>query len=432
MNVLIFTPAVKSSAIGRMARLVTSVLTDQGHDVTIVRSEGDGYLKREPHDFGVELISWRDDQEVWAAVSRADLVVYQIGDNFDFHEGCLHWLPLAPGVVCLHDFFVGHLFHTWKQQPGNEPRADSILRRWYGETVAKKYLDYPDNAAFILGTKDTAPLTEWIVSQALGVVTHSEWGAPRVRRSCPGPVRVIPLAYDAPGVSSASSSHAASLFGQFNLLTIGYINENKRVAKVIEAIAASPLLRQNVVYRLVGHIEPHEALRLSALANGLRVRLVISGEVSDAGLAQAVNEADAISCLRWPSLEAASASAIEAMLYGKAVMVTDTGFYSEIPDDCVEKISIENEVDNIGQALQRFYDAPEPRQRMGARARRFALQTYSADRYAHELLAMSATAQKVRPLARAKAHFVDVLTQWGASSDLLRDESVQSALLISK
>jgi glycosyltransferase involved in cell wall biosynthesis len=432
MNILIFTPAIKSSAIGRMARLVTSVLTDQGHDVTIVRSEDEGHLKREPHDFGVELISWTDDEDVLAAVSRSDLVVYQIGDNFDFHKGCLHWLPRAPGIVCMHDFFVGHLFHTWRHQPGNEARADAIMKRWYGESIAKSYLNYPDNAAFITGTKDTAPLTEWIASQALGVITHSEWGAPRVRRSCPGPVRVIPLAYDAPGASMASSSHAAPLFGQFNLLTIGYINQNKRVAKVIEAIAASPVLRRNVVYRLVGHVAPHEVLRLSALANGLRVRLVISGELSDDGLAQAVNEADAISCLRWPSLEAASASAIEAMLYGKAVIVTDTGFYGEIPDDCVEKIAIEDEVANIGRALQRFYDAPDLRERMGERARRYALQTYSAERYARELVAISAMAQKIRPLTKAKAHFVDVLMRWGASADLMRDESIQSALLIAK
>jgi len=432
MNILIFTPAIKASAIGRMARLVTSALLDQGHEVSIVRGEGEAFLLRDTHEFGVDVISWKDDEEVWVALSRADLVVYQIGDNFDFHEGCVHWLPRAPGVVCLHDFFVGHLFYAWSQQPVHKHRAEVILERWYGKSTAEKFFKYPDNAAFILGTKDTAPLTEWIVSQALGVVTHSEWGAPRVRRSCPGPVRVVPLAYDAPGVSSVSSPHAAPLFGQFNLLTIGYINQNKRVAKVIEAIAASQLLRQNVVYRLVGHVEPHEALRLSALANGLRVRLVISGEVSDAGLAQAVNEADAISCLRWPSLEAASASAIEAMLFAKATMVTDTGFYREISDDCVEKISMENEVDNIGHALQRFYDAPDLRQRMGERARRFALETYSADRYARELVAMSDTAQKVRPLAKAKAHFVDVLTRWGASGDLLRDESVQSAFLISK
>jgi hypothetical protein len=72
------------------------------------------------------------------------------------------------------------------------------------------------------------------------------------------------------------------------------------------------------------------------------------------------------------------------------------------------------------------------RQRMGERARGFALQTYSAERYAHELVALGTAAQKVRPLAKAKAHFVDVLMRWGATADLMRDESIQSALLISK
>lgn len=136
--------------------------------------------------------------------------------------------------------------------------------------------------------KDKAPLIEWIASQALGVITHSHWGTPRLKRSCAGPVRVVPLAYDAPGESLVSTDYQPNKFGRMKLLTIGHINRNKRVDNVIRAIAASPLLKQNVVYRLVGFIDPKTTLELTALANGLRVNLVISGPVNDTELASAV------------------------------------------------------------------------------------------------------------------------------------------------
>jgi glycosyltransferase involved in cell wall biosynthesis len=426
MKLLIFTPAIKTSAIGRMTCLVSHALISQGHEVVIVRAESDAFLSRPSHDFGTRVIPWKDEKQVLDAASQCDIAVYQVGDNYQYHEGCVAWLARLPGVVCLHDFFVGHMFYAWAQK--NMDAANSILKHWYGDDVVKRFFKYPDNRAFIEGTKDKAPLTEWIASQALGVITHSRWGTPRLTRSCAGPVSVVPLAYDAPGETLATSDYEPNKFGRMKLLTIGHINRNKRVANVIRAIAASPLLKQNVVYRLVGSIDPETTLELSTLANGLRVNLVISGAVDDTELALAVGEADVMSCLRWPSLEAASASAIEAMLYGKATVVTDTGFYSEIPDDCVEKISHEDEIREIRATLERLYLSPGARAAMGERARQWASSTYSADNYARKLVDVSITSQKSRPRVNSRAYFVRVMKQWGASDELLNAEEIVASL----
>lgn len=428
MKLLIFTPTVKTSAIGRMTCLVSHALVAQGHEVVIVRTESDALLSRPSHDFGTRMIPWNDEQQVLHAAGQCDIAVYQVGDNYLYHEGCVAWLARLPGVVCLHDFFVGHMFYAWAQK--NMDAANSILKHWYGDDVVKRFFKYPDNPAFIEGTKDKAPLSEWIASQALGVITHSRWGTPRLARSCAGPVSVVPLAYDAPGESLATSGYEPNKFGRMKLLTIGHINGNKRVANVIRAIAASPLLKQNVVYRLVGSIDPETVLELSALANGSRVNLVISGAVDDAELAHAVGEADVMSCLRWPSLEAASASAIEAMLYGKATVVTDTGFYSEIPDDCVEKISHEDEINEIRATLERLYSSPGARAALGERARQWASSTYSADNYARQLVEVSVASQKSRPRVNAKAYFVRVMKQWGASDELLNAEETLASLAV--
>jgi len=428
MKLLIFTPGLKASAIGRMTCLVSNALIAQGHEVVIVRTEVNALLDRPSHDFNTRMISWSDEKQVLEATAECDVLVYQVGDNYDYHEGCVTWLARLPGVVCLHDFFVGHMFYAWAQK--NMEKADSILKHWYGDEVAKRFFKFANNKAFIEGTKDQAPLTEWIASQALGVITHSRWGTPRVVRSCLGSVRVVPLAYDAPGESEVAQGYEPNKFGRMKLLTVGHINRNKRVADVIHAIAGSPLLRQNVVYRLVGAADPEMVIELSTLANSLRVNLVISGAVDDTELALAVGEADVMSCLRWPSLEAASASAIEAMLYGKAAVVTDTGFYSEIPDDCVEKISHEDEVADLRAVLERLYSKPSERVALGERARRWASSTYLAENYARQLVEESIACQKLRPIVTAKAYFVEVMKRWGATDDLLRADDTMSALAV--
>ncbi|CAN7746961.1 glycosyltransferase [Caballeronia sp. LjRoot29] len=428
MKLLIFTPTVRASAIGRMAALVSHALIAQQHEVVIVRTERELELHSLSHDFGAKIIAWNDERRVLEAAAACDVAVYQIGDNYHYHEGGVAWLARLPGVVCLHDFFVGHLFYEWAKK--NMENADAILKRWYGDEVAQRFFKFSSSETFIEYAKDNAPLTEWIGSLALSVITHSHWGTRRIAESCAGSVRVVPLAYDAPGALGVASSYEPNKYGRVKLLTIGHINRNKRVANVIQAIASSPRLRQNVVYRLVGHISPDMAFELTALANCLNVNLVISGEADAFVLAHAIGQADIVSCLRWPSLEAASASAIEAMLYGKATIVTDTGFYTEIPEDCVARIANDDEITNVRTALEALYSAPEARIAMGERAQRWASLTYSAENYAKQLVEESVASQRARPIVTAKAYFVGLMKRWGASEQLLSAKETVSSLRV--
>ena len=101
MKILLFTPALKVSAIGRMMSCVAGELVQLGHNISVVRSEDIHLLREAVHDFGTTPIPWNDDETVNQFIRDADFVVYQIGDNFSFHRGCLEWLARMPGVICL-------------------------------------------------------------------------------------------------------------------------------------------------------------------------------------------------------------------------------------------------------------------------------------------------------------------------------------------
>jgi glycosyltransferase involved in cell wall biosynthesis len=413
MKLIIFTPAVKISAIGRMTSLVTRALVAAGHDVTVVRAEGARLLSRETHDFHTTAIPWNETKVVVDLASQADSVIYQIGNSFEMHQGCLEWLCRLPGVVCLHDFYLGHLFYEWAQTH-REPASETV-RAWYGEEVQTRFFSHTNGEDFLEHTRDTAPMTEWICSSARGVITHSSWAINRVLRSCPGPVHVVPLAYDAPQhlARSGNMDHE-----DFRILTIGHVNPNKRINSVVQAIGKSALLRERAVYNVVGKIQPETEAELTALAVRCGVRLVISGEVDDSALAQAVTQSDVISCLRWPSLEAASASAIEAMLYGKPIIVTDTGFYSEIPDSCAIKIDPNSEITNLQTALEALCTDRGLRSKLGAEAYKWANNTFRPERYAQRMVEVAISARQIGPVVSTVNYISDQMSRWGASNSL--------------
>jgi glycosyltransferase involved in cell wall biosynthesis len=413
MKIVMFTPVLKASAIGRMARLVTRELVRLGHGVVVVRSEDESLLEQETHDFGLVPMAWNEQAAVNAATARADLILYQIGDNASFHRGCLEWLPVRPGIVCLHDFYVGHLFNGWARK--HQSKAEQILQHWYGNSVAENFFELAAHPTFMEQTWQSAPMTEWIASMATGVITHSGgWGVDRIQKACAGPVRVVPLAYDSGPVDARPEATCDDDGqGMLNILTVGHVNANKRAASVIRAIGSSGLLREWAVYRLVGPIHSGMVHQLSALARSCSVRLRLVGEVDEIGLSKAFQEADIVCCLRWPSLEAASASAIEAMLHGKAIVVTDTGFYRELPSELVTKIVPEDEVATLRMALERLGSDRGLRNALGERSRDWAAATFTAQSYVEQIVSMVDTSARIMPVLEATSYFTRVMASWG-------------------
>ncbi|MEW6479080.1 MAG: glycosyltransferase [Pseudomonadota bacterium] len=415
-RLVMFTPANTKSAIGRMAALVTRSLTAMGCCVTVVRTESAHLLDSRAHDFGAPVVRWDDHAKVRKHIDESDACVYQIGNNYEFHQGGVHWLVTHPGLVCLHDFFLGHLFHGWAQERLHQ--ANAVLNAWYGEEAPGRFFGHPTGESFIEDTANNMPMTEWICSQAYAVITHSQFGADRVLISCPGPVRVVPLAYDT-GSSQADSvarTSTPNTSNTLNLLTIGHINPNKRVESVIKAIGSSQSLRERIHYRLVGAIQQDVAKALDTLASQLGVKLTISGEVDDIELNNAIRDADVISCLRWPALEAASASAIEAMLHGKAVVVTDTGFYREIPDACAIKISFSNEALELKSIFEKLISDSTSLETTGASAKGWAQTTFTANNYAEQIVDSTISLNAARPEIVATLFFVNQMKKWNSSA----------------
>jgi glycosyltransferase involved in cell wall biosynthesis len=425
MKLMLFTPVVKSSAIGRMACLITQKLIAYGHEIVVVRTEEECFFNQPIHNFGTELVSWCEFERVNTLAQSADALIYQIGDNYGFHQGCIVWLEQLSGIVCLHDFFLGNLFHRWAQ--AHRPEADAILRNWYTPEVADQFFSYKNGESFIEGMHATSPMTEWICSMAQSTITHSDWGIERVLNSCAGQVRVVPLAYESKLIKNNVSTAKND---KLRILTVGHINKNKRAANVIRAIGKNRLLCKKVIYQLIGYITPETRAELSTLAKKQKVNLIISGEVDDAILIDALDQANVISCLRWPALEAASVSAIEALWYGKPTMVTSTGFYSQIPDECAIKINPENEISEIKTVLEKLQANPQHLKELGQCGQQWAMQTFTADNYALKLIEVVLVTIRTGITANSLNYFSKLMHAWGGNNELIDQKYLIEPLAI--
>jgi glycosyltransferase involved in cell wall biosynthesis len=176
------------------------------------------------------------------------------------------------------------------------------------------------------------------------------------------------------------------------VVTVGHINSNRRVSSVLRVFADDHRLRNQVKYVVVGTREPHCDRQLHELIRR-----------------HSLHHADLCINLRWPTFESGSASLAEEMLYGKPVIVTDSGCYREIPDDCVWKISPEREVEELAAALRKLVSDSQARRALGARARDFAEKHFRPSLYAAGLLRFAWEVQNLRPVLEMADRLGDLL-----------------------
>ena len=416
MKIAWFTPFAKASAIGRFSRLVAERLARTA-DVDIWHPPAD-----ELHETKLRTIELSPRvQFAPGMLAPYDLVVYNHGDHLPYHRDIWLASQAAPGITILHDFVMHHFFagyflmerHSRQEYLaamvrlyGNAGRAvteQSLVNIWETERVVE------------------FPFFEEAIKRAHAVIVHSEFLRRKVETCFPGPVRRLSLAYDcSAGRPTVSREDLRIPAGRVLVVTVGHVNPNKRIAPFIEALGRNPDLSSRVVYAVLGRCEGAYREEIEALIRKYALQNVVRilGYTAEDRLHAYLTHADICANLRFPAMEGGSASVVEEMLYGKPVIVTGNGVYSELPDDCVRKIRPENELEDLAEALRELIGNPTGRQQMGVRARRFAKEEFSADRYVNGFLDLAEELLDLKPLLQVVDRMADRMAQMGVSKEL--------------
>jgi len=275
----------------------------------------------------------------------ADVALYHVGNDPEEHGWIVTALRRSPGVVVLHDFVLHHLVSGMTLARGDVRGYLDALEREHG--LAGRLLGYAvvDNRMPPLWeTRPEAfPLTGEVLRHATSLIVHSRYVEERARAAgFAGPIRRIPHpAWPVPDVQLASVE-AAPLFGCF-----GHVNESKRIPQLLTAFTRLRESRQDARLLLVGHAS--RRLASIELPEG-----VIREDYVSEGRLWALMAACAVCVnLRAPTMGETSGSVIRALSLGKPLVVSDVGWFAELPGEVALKIAPdEREVDALHAALE--------------------------------------------------------------------------------
>ena len=189
-----------------------------------------------------------------------------------------------------------------------------------------------------------------ILALATGLIVHSRYVEERRARSR---VRGPDLAHPAPGLAHPRSClpriEGSPLIGSF-----GNVNTSKRIPQLLEAFARLRRERPDARLLLVGAVSPGFDLdrRLQ--------RLGLTGEgitreayVEEDRLWSLMAACDVCVNLRSPTMGETSGSVIRQLSLGKPVVVSDVGWFSELPDEVALKVPVDAaETETLQAALE--------------------------------------------------------------------------------
>jgi len=312
----------------------------------------------------------------------ADVTLYHVGNDPDAHGWILDALNARPGVVVLHEYVLHHLIAGTTIGRG-KPRAYlDAMERELGVAGRLLGLGVLDNLLPLLWETqpERFPLSGVVLDRATGLIVHSQYVAERARAAgYGGPLWVIPHPVWPPvEVAPATDVSGDPLIGCF-----GYLNMNKRIPQLLEAFAAFRRDRPGARLLLVGaageRFDVERRLERLGLTDGVE-RL---DYVPEERMWSLMAACDVLVNLRYPTMGETSGSVIRALSLGKPLVVSDVGWFSELPDDVVLKVPVdEHEVRVIEAALGVAADHGAS---LGAAARAYVEREHAlaavADRY---------------------------------------------------
>jgi len=311
-----------------------------------------------------------------------DLAVYHIGNDPRAHAWILDALRRSPGLVVLHDFVLHHLVAgvTIARRDGHG-YLDAMEREHgvVGRLLAHGVLDKRIPPLWESRPEDF-PLTGEVLSLATGLVVHSRYVEEHVRAvGYDGPVAVVPHpAWPDPHVTPAGVD-ADPLIGAF-----GNVNQSKRVPQLLEAFARLRTSYPDARLLLVGATSPGFDLERRLQRLGLDDEGVVrEGYVDEGRLWSLMAACDVHASLRSPTMGETSGTTIRALVLGKPLVVSDVGWFSELPGEVALKVPAgEDEAADLAAALALLAERPDARTAMGGAARELARTTHDLDRVA--------------------------------------------------
>lgn len=336
-------------------------------DITLVTDQSELTLAPPLDQLTVRTSAW-----FMAHGDQFDQVLYQFG-NSPMHSHMFALLARHPGVVVLHDFFLGGVL-AHAQMSGALPGAwTQALFHAHGYEAVRASEQSNRGQAH-----QAWPCSLGVLENARRVIVHSQHARQLAidwfGHAAAGKIDVIPLPRPRPPVIDRAAARVALGIAEdcFLVCSFGFIAPNKLTLALLRAWLASPLGRDpSCLLVLVGanHDSPY-GMEVQELINsaGRNAAIRITGWSDAAHYSNYLQAADVGVQLRSHARGESSAAVLDCMNYGVPTIVNANGSMAELPAEAVMRLPDTFEVAELGAALATLWRDPALRRALGERA----------------------------------------------------------------
>jgi glycosyltransferase involved in cell wall biosynthesis len=308
-----------------------------------------------------------------------DVALYHIGNNPEAHAWIVDALRRRSGLVVLHDFVLHHLIAGLTIGRGDSDDYIDAMQRdagVVGRLLAHGVVDHVLPPIWEERAQDF-PLAWEVLKHADGVICHSAY-VERLARAYgyEGPVWVVPM----PAWPSLEPGDRLLPEGPFPIIACcGHLNAAKRIPQLLAAFQRLRGRFPQALLVLAGSAAP--SLRLETLGSGDGVLRLEYQDESD--LWRLLRDCDVSVSLRWPSMGETSGMALRTLSLGKPLVVSDAGWFSELPDSVAAKVPVDEfEVATLAATLDVLAADDRLRLGMSEAALRYVRAEHDLDRVA--------------------------------------------------
>src|SRR5436305_5437220 len=281
----------------------------------------------------------------------AGVALYHVGNDPDAHGWIVDALWERPGVVVLHEFVLHHLIAGITIGRRNGRGYLDAMERDLGVAGRLLGLGVLDNLLPLLWETqpERFPLAGTILEHAQALIVHSSFVGSKARAAgYRGRIWRIPHpAWPLDHVSPVDDIAGDPLIGCF-----GYLNMNKRIPELLRAFAAFRRQRPGARLLLAGAAGERFDLSRRLERLGLDEGVKRLDYVPEERMWSLMAACDVLVNLRFPTMGETSGSVIRGLSLGKAMVVSDVGWFSELPGDAVLKVPVDElEVATLDAAL---------------------------------------------------------------------------------
>ena len=280
--------------------------------------------------------------------------LYEIGNNVVFHAWMLRPMARFPGVVHLHDMVLHHLFAGLTCAFDEWGPYQTAILNWYGEAAAATAMAAEDGSTRPVWETPAVidmPLFEVFVQPAEAVIVHSRYAAARLVQQLPRlPVRQVDQTYLQVPLRKRTGLRRIGVFGG--------VEKHKKVEWIIEAFKYLGRDLEGIQVVIAGTVSS-QSQGLRELASSLEYASIdFVGRIDEDRFIEELDRTDLCISLRHPTMGETSAIVMRALQMGLPTIVSDTGWYSELPAE-VLKAPLNNTAHFISSRLHRLITEPE-------------------------------------------------------------------------